>query len=158
MHFGQCQQIYILPDTGNMISPHRTGRNNAATNRRIVFKQRLAANSHPYFSCLTCIHFIRNIYTERKENIKILSHLLLINIDFSISGYSLKIKFYLLTIPVSRNRYSFLHPCHFHLLPFFRIRRVIAMIGTFHISVGKRINIPGRRYFYASFAPSPFFR
>ena len=32
------QQIYILPDTVDMISPHRTSRHNAATDSRIIFE------------------------------------------------------------------------------------------------------------------------
>ena len=67
MYFGESQQIHILPDAVDMIPPHGTCRDDTSSDRRIIFKQGLAAYTYQYLDSFTGSDFISDIETERQE-------------------------------------------------------------------------------------------
>ena len=153
MHLGQGYEVHVLPDAVNVISPHGSGGDDAASYRRVVFKQLLAADAYQNLNRLSRLYTVRDVDAEREEQVEVLSYFLLIDIHLCQARYGFKIDFDLLSFPIGRNGDCFPHPCHLHLFPFLGIGGVIAVVGTFEITIGKRVDVPGRRDFDACCTP-----
>ena len=152
-HLRNGEQVDVLPDAVDVVSPHRAARKDAAAYGAAVLEEPLAAHAHEYFVLLSGLYQVGNVEAEGQHQVEVLARLTPVDVHLGAARHGLEVQAHGLPAPVGGHIDRLAHPRHLHAVPLFRVRRVVAVVGTFKVSVCKIVDVPGRRYFDARLVP-----
>ena len=89
-HRRAAQQIHVLPDAVDVVSPHRPGRHNPAADAGVVFELLLGLDEHADIGLLPGTDDLGDIGLEREEKVEVLRYLLPVHEHLCLAGDGLE--------------------------------------------------------------------